>query len=110
LVVLTPDQYFTSDRRYEGSHDTTEARFEPGSRVLVEAGMALSTDRARTVLVRLGQIADTNFLYEACIEVDDSPGRRQALAQRLEAVGCQVSQGEGIWDGSFRDALSETYE
>lgn len=105
VVLMTPDERVEltlgSDR---------EEGFQARPNVIFEAGMALARDPKRTVIVEVGLLrpfSDVAGRHKVRLDDDDLEGRvgrRQDLAQRLQAMGCPVRlEGQGWHNtGSFR--------
>ena len=114
LVLLTPDDetclrpQFRSDR--DPPHEV-EPSGQARPNVLFEAGMAMGRNHERTILVELGVLrpfSDIAGLH--VIRLDDTPQRRQDLAQRLQTAGCPVNLDGSDWHGAgdFDSAIKLT--
>ena len=107
LVLLTPDEEVQLRSEFVQAGDPPhEVKFSGQARlnVLFEAGMAMGRDPERTVLVEIGVLrpfSDIAGLH--VVRFDGSTQRRQDLAQRLEAAGCEVALGGTDWhtEGDF---------
>lgn len=111
VVLLTPDDEarlrieFRTDS--DGRHEV-ELSGQARPNVLFEAGMAMGRDHERTILVELGVVrpfSDVAGLH--VVRLDDTPERRQELAQRLRAAGCVVNTDGSDWyrAGRFGSAV-----
>lgn len=81
----------------DGPHEV-ELSGQARPNVLFEAGMAMGRDHGRTILVELGVVrpfSDVAGLH--VVRLDDTPERRQELAQRLRAAGCVVNTDGSDW-------------
>jgi CheY-like chemotaxis protein len=96
LVLFTPDMRVAPSSGAAGHRRTPEQMFWPDSHVLIQAGMALFANPARTIFMRLGRVNHSCAYYTECLEIDDSADRQHALAQRLEQVGCRVRRVESL--------------
>jgi predicted nucleotide-binding protein len=112
VVLLTPDDEARLREPYRTSGDPSfETTLTPQARpnVIFEAGMALGLFPDRTVIVELGQLRPmSDTVGRHVIRMDDSPGKRQELAQRLETAGCAVNQVGTDWlsSGDFGSATT----
>jgi predicted nucleotide-binding protein len=101
VVLMTPDDEARLREPYRGPlepADETELTPQPRPNVLLEAGMALGLFPERTVIVELGRLRQvSDLLGRHTIRMDDSPEKRQELAQRLETAGCAVNQSGTDW-------------
>jgi predicted nucleotide-binding protein len=101
VVLLTPDD---EARLREPYRKPGDGRFEfelmPQSRpnVLFEAGIASSRFPDRTVIVQIGELRPISDLFgKHLIEMNNSIGRRQDLADRLKTAGCDVDLSQRYW-------------
>lgn len=72
------------------------------------AGLVWARHPQRTILLQMGQEQPFGAVAAGVVLVlDDSPPRRQDLAQRLTQAGCSVNLGNGAWlrAGDFAAAL-----
>jgi len=101
VVVL-----FTPDERVELELElcSGEAEFEREKghqarpNVFLEGGMALARDEGRTVLVEVGESRPaSDLLGRHTIRMDDSPEKRNELAQRLRTAGCDLDTRDQDW-------------
>ena len=77
--------------------------------MLFEAGMALALQRTRTVPVTIGNIRPfSNIAGINLVELDNSSGKRNALAVRLESAGCPVNKVGTDWLNVGNFAVSRT--
>jgi predicted nucleotide-binding protein len=107
VVLFTPDEIVRL--RPEYANGTADQDLGPALQarpnVLLEAGMAMGRDPARTVLVELGRtrgLSDLTGRY--FIDMDNSAARRQELAERLRDAGCDVEMSGSDWlvSGQFK--------
>ncbi len=98
LVLMTPDEKAVLRPELQKKlHDAQEA-FQPRPNVILEAGMALATDDARTILVSTGQLRGMSDLDgRHLISLDNSPERRNDLIQRLTIAGCNPKMNGTDW-------------
>jgi predicted nucleotide-binding protein len=71
---------------------------QPRQNVLFEAGMAFGLQPGRTILVEVGMLrpfSDVSGRYS--IRLNNSPERRNELAQRLGSIGCPVNLKGKDW-------------
>ena len=114
VVLFTPDDEarLREPFKLEGdSPDEVNLTGQPRQNVLFEAGMAMGLNADRTILVELGslrQLTDIAGIY--VIRMNDTPQRRQELAQRLQTAGCPVDLEGTDWiaAGDFTGALGST--
>ena len=111
VVLFTPDDEARLKEKFqtdsEPSHET-KLTGQARPNVLFEAGMAMARHQDRTILVELGTLrpfSDIDGLHT--VRMDDSPSRRQELAQRLEDAGCPVNLRGTDWYtvGDFEGAV-----
>jgi predicted nucleotide-binding protein len=98
LVLMTPDeQAVLRPELCKAPHDGDVA-FQPRPNVILEAGMALATDEARTILVSTGSLRGISDLDgRHVIRLDNSPDRRNDLIQRLKIAGCDPKSDGTDW-------------
>jgi len=78
--------------------DDSTFRGQPRQNVILEAGLALGIDQARTILVELGPIRRTSdFEGLNTIRMSNAPDRRSALKSRLTTAGCNISHHGADW-------------
>jgi predicted nucleotide-binding protein len=81
-----------------GNGDDVLLRGQPRQNVILEAGMAMGIDRARTVLVELGDIRRaSDFEGLNAIRLTNDPQTRNALRARLQTAGCAVDESGTDW-------------
>jgi len=101
VVLMTPDDEARLRAPYRGPQeppDETELTPQPRPNVLLETGMALGLFPERTVIVELGRLRQvSDLLGRHTVRMDDSPEKRQELAQRLETAGCEVNRSGTDW-------------
>lgn len=97
VVLLTPDDEACLRPQFRSDSDPPQ-EVEPSGQarpnVLFEASMAMGRNHERTILVELGVLrpfSDIAGLH--VIRLDNTPQRRQDLAQRLQTAGCPVNLG-----------------
>lgn len=111
VVLMTPDDEAQLREQYRQPHDPPhEVTLTPQARpnVILEAGMALGLFPDRTVIVELGNLRPmSDTMGRHVIRMNDSPEKRQDLAQRLETAGCAVNRTGTDWykAGDFATAL-----
>ncbi|MBL8223562.1 MAG: nucleotide-binding protein, partial [Bryobacterales bacterium] len=75
-----------------------ETAFQPRPNVILEAGMALATDEARTILVSTGALRGMSDLDgRHVVRLNNSAERRNDLAQRLKIAGCDPDTNGTDW-------------
>lgn len=111
VVLLTPDDEARLRDVFlapgDPSHET-ELTGQARPNVLFEAGMAMSRDETRTILVELGNVRPfSDIAGRHTIRFDGSSQRRQELASRLASAGCPVNLSGTDWHaaGDFVAAL-----
>ena len=101
VVLLTPDDEAWLRPKFAQDDDPPHERDLSGQarpNVLFEAGMAMGRDSERTVLVEIGRLRPfSDIAGMHVVRFDGSTQRRQELAQRLEAAGCEVSRKGTDW-------------
>lgn len=91
IIILSPDDEARLKEEFAGTMQDFEG--QPRQNVLLEAGMAFSMDRNRTILVESGSrrpisdIAGFNW-----VTMDGSWANRDKLIKRLKRAGAQVNQ------------------
>lgn len=107
VVLLTPDDEAYLKRQFQTEHDADYEKKPTGQarpNVLFEAGMAFGRNPKRTVLVEIGILRPfSDVAGRHVVRLDNSVGRRQDLAERLRAAGCDVDLSGRDWHtvGSF---------
>jgi hypothetical protein len=98
LVLMTPDeQVVLRPELCKAPHDASAA-FQPRPNVILEAGMALACDEARTILVTTGALRGMSDLDgRHVVRLDNSPERRNDLVQRLKVAGCDPRTDGSLW-------------
>ncbi len=98
LVLMTPDEKAVlRPELQKRPHDAHEA-FQPRPNVILEAGMALAKNEARTILVSTGQLRGMSDLDgRHLISLDNSAERRNDLIQRLRIAGCDPKTNGTDW-------------
>ena len=70
----------------------------------------MGRDKKRTIIIELGRLKGfSNIRGRHTIRLDNSPEKRNALAQRLEDAGCAVDRVGNDWlsVGDFEAAIEE---
>lgn len=101
VVLFTPDD----EARLRGPlHSMGDPKWEfelggqPRPNVLLEAGFALGWDISRTLIVSIGSLRSVSDLAGMHIaRLDNSPGARNAVAQRLLGIGLSVETEGTRW-------------
>lgn len=107
VVLLTGDDEAILKSEFLTSRDPEyEKKLTPQPRpnVLFEAGMAFGIHPDRTILVELGELRTfSDILGRHIVRLDDTPEKRNELAQKLVTAGCQVDLIGNDWlkAGSF---------
>jgi len=99
VVLETPDDiaYLHPSLTYPGDPEC-DAQPQPRPNVLFEAGMAMGRNPHRTVIVELGRVRVFSDIHgRHVVRLDNSVGKRQDLAARLEAAGCAVDLSGRDW-------------
>jgi predicted nucleotide-binding protein len=94
VVLLTPDE--VSYLRAEHADDDRDPAIKPAGQarpnVLFEAGMAMARFPERTILVRMGDVRTfTDLEGRHFVQLDNTPEKRNLLAEKLRTVGCKVN-------------------
>lgn len=100
VVLLTPDEIAYLRREFAAGDDDPEHAPAPQGRpnVLFEAGMAFGRHPTRTILVELGEVRPfSDVAGRHVIRIDNSPEKRQDLADRLRTAGCEVDLSGRDW-------------
>lgn len=101
LVLMTPDEEAVLRPELRKRPRDGTAAYQPRPNVILEAGMALATDDARTVLVATGQLRGMSDLDgRHLIFLDNSAERRNDLIQRLRTAGCDPKTNGTDWIGT----------
>jgi hypothetical protein len=99
VVLETPDDiaYLHPSLTYPGDPEC-DAQPQPRPNVLFEAGMAMGRDPHRTVIVELGRVRVFSDIHgRHVVRLDNSVGKRQDLAERLQNAGCSVELSGRDW-------------
>lgn len=92
IALFTPDEKVELREDLRASHDDWEPQFnQPRPNVLLEAGMALAKDEARTIIVQVGSVRSISDLEgRHFLRLTNAAEKRHALASRLATAGCLV--------------------
>ena len=104
LVLMTPDEQAVLRPELRKATLDGNVGFQPRPNVILEAGMALATDEARTILVSTGPLRGMSDLDgRHVIRLDNSAERRNDLIQRLRVAGCDPKTDGTDWihNGNF---------
>jgi predicted nucleotide-binding protein len=101
LILMTPDDEGHLRDKYRQPNDPPHDRTLTGQarqNVVFEAGMAWGKYQDRTILVELGTLRPFSDISGVHIlRLDNSTGRRQELAQRLQSARCPVNLSGTYW-------------
>jgi len=98
LVLMTPDEQAALRSELRKTARDGDLAFQPRPNVILEAGMALASDEARTILVSTGQLRGMSDLDgRHLVHLDNSPERRNDLIQRLKVAGCNPKTDGADW-------------
>ena len=113
VVLFTPDDEARLREPFRAENDPpheTQLTGQARPNVLFEAGMAMTRDQDRTILVELGNLRPFSDVGgRHTIRLDNSSQRRQDLAKRLQSAGCPVNLDGTDWHtaGDFDAALDK---
>lgn len=101
VVVLTPDDIVRLRDDLVTDHDSAEEREFRGQarpNVYYEAGIADTLGRERTVIIEIGEVKSfSDAAGRHVVRYDGSPGKRNALAERLRLAGLTVDTSGTDW-------------
>jgi predicted nucleotide-binding protein len=100
VVVLTAEDQAGLLPSLADRSDSSEVALQgqPRQNVMLEAGMAIGTGRATTILVELGPIRTaSDFDGLNTVRLTNDPQRRAALRARLLNAGCAVDAATQDW-------------
>jgi len=98
VVILSPDEHVALRRDLQGDDQRDNDCWQPRPNVFLEAGMALSRNEARTILVEIGSVRIPSDLHgRNLIKLDDSAAKRHSLVQRLSSIGCNPKTTGDDW-------------
>ena len=112
VVLFTPDDEARLKEQFRSDSDPLHESTLTGQarpNVLFEVGMAMGRSEDRTVLVELDALRPfSDIAGRYTIRLDNSPERRQELAQRLRDAGCPVNLEGSEWykAGDFEGAVA----
>jgi hypothetical protein len=99
VVLETPDDiaYLHPSLTYPNDVES-DPHPQPRPNVLFEAGMAMGRNPDRTVIVELGQVKVFSDIHgRHVVRMDNTVGKRQDLADRLQTAGCSVNLSGRDW-------------
>lgn len=108
LVLMTPDEQAALRPELRRTTRDADVALQPRPNVILEAGMALASDEARTILVSTGPLRGMSDLDgRHLVRLDNSPERRNELVQRLKVAGCNPKTDGADWirTGNFERFL-----
>jgi len=114
IVLLTPDdEAKLKDEFIKPDDPPYEKNITPQARpnVIFEAGMAMGRRPDRTVLVQVGELRPfSDITGRHTVRLDNSPGKRQELAKKLETAGCRMNLTGSDWFtvGDFSLEISQS--
>jgi predicted nucleotide-binding protein len=98
LVLMTPDEQAALRSELCKSPRDGDMGYQPRSNVILEAGMALAKDEARTILVSTGSLRGMSDLDgRHVVRLNNSAERRNDLIQRLKVAGCSPRTDGTDW-------------
>lgn len=98
LVLMTPDEQVALRPELRKSAHDSDTSYQPRPNVILEAGMALAKDEARTILVATGPLRGMSDLDgRHVVRLDNSAERRNDLIQRLKVAGCSPRADGSDW-------------
>lgn len=113
VVLLTPDDVVrlrTDLLRDDDGPEERDPRGQARPNVYYEAGFADAIGRDRTVIVEVGRVkAFSDASGRHVVRYDGSPGKRNALAERLRVAGLDVDSSGDDWlaVGNIEGALGD---
>jgi hypothetical protein len=91
VVLLSPDEEVRLRASVLDPGQDPEAGHQARPNVYFEAGTAFASHTSRTILVEVGNVRPaSDLIARHVIHMDNSPQKRQALADQLENAGCDV--------------------
>lgn len=101
VVLMTPDDSVVLKKPFQNDNDEPYEKMLFGQarpNVLFEAGLAFGHDPKRTVIVQVGKLKPFSDIHgRHIVRLDDSPERRQEVANRLRTAGCSVRTEGSDW-------------
>ena len=100
VVVITAEDQAGLHPSLADSPDSPETVLEgqPRQNVMFEAGMAIGTGRATTILVEIGRVRSASDFHGLnVVRLTNNAQRRAALRNRLINVGCAVNETTQDW-------------
>lgn len=99
-VLMTPDEEVVLRPELRKSVNEGTQALQARPNVILEAGMALAKDEARTILVHVGPIRSMSDLDgRHVVRLNNTPERRNDLVQRLKVAGCEPKTDGTDWIG-----------
>src|SRR5262249_2683902 len=98
VVLLTPDERVELRSDLRSNEEDNRVGMQPRPNVLFEAGMAFASHPDRTVLVQVGKIRPfSDIAGRHLVMMNNSPARRQELAEKLRLAGCAIDTSGADW-------------
>jgi predicted nucleotide-binding protein len=109
VVLLSPDEAVRLRASVLDPGQDAQAGFQARPNVYFEAGIAFARHTARTILVEVGDVRPaSDLIARYVIRMDNSPEKRQALADRLENAGCDVQRfSDWFTAGDFETGVGD---
>jgi predicted nucleotide-binding protein len=106
VVLLTPDDEAVLREPLRSSADDAKTRRQARPNVLFEAGIAMASERPKTVFVQVGDVSQfSDVVGRHTVHFDGSHAKRKELAERLRALGCRVDTAGDQWERAGDFAL-----
>jgi predicted nucleotide-binding protein len=98
VVLFSPDETVQLRPHLRSSHDPEGAELQPRPNVLVEAGMAMALQPARTILVRVGKVRSfSDFDGKHYVNLTGTAESRNKLVGKLRVAGCDPRTADDDW-------------
>ena len=95
---MTPDEDALLRPDLTTKPEEATGRPQPRPNVIFEAGMAMASERPRTVFVQVGEMpAFSDLVGRHTVRFDGSERARGELAERLRGLGCDVNTSGDHW-------------